>query len=591
MSYYVDFYQHIPIGIDVIDECDNDAIPVGIDVTEECDNDTVPVSIDVTEECDNDNIGIGIDIDSYSTQFFLRCPIGIDVTNPGYMPSMGGVEVIDSVPVVSLPEPSYEEHITKLYAGVRIVCPELGQTYSIPNADVLSLKVDWEKNAPISFSLRLKNFAREYTKNTGDFYDLITKGEWSALRGTRKYVYIRIASIDGYGNKTMKYFPQLVILGTNGDSEIEVQGVDRISYVLFKRKSWDAFCFRDSCVETDLYYGKVQNTLTVTASSGQNPFSENNSGYLFSIDRSKATLYSTMPSTEGVIIRYTLNGSTWENVIEFYLRGYIPQAATLSEDGTYLYLFANNKPTKKFIAATLHYMGNSDTYTEEATELIHSGKYVAPNLTLQYYDKYKGSRFSINASEAVENTDFTYESNTYKYILDSKYIPKTSSGQQSQETRASYPIASIFAVNPISSKALIRMILEKACNDIYDIIEVDEEIANNLMHRDFWIESTLQADGVTAISIIEEILQAIVGVWKIIPLEDKLIFQTQDAVLADELPTRCDFVTPEKLTRSINVSNNESNAINTVNVIRPSIIEKKYVEVLPSNVQGETTSG
>jgi hypothetical protein len=593
MSYYVDFSQHIPIGLNVTEECDNDNIGIGLNCTEECDNDNIGIGLNCTEECDNDNIGIGLDVDTYNSMFFLRCPIGLDVTNPGYFPSMEGTEIASGVPVTSIPEPTYYEQITKLYAGVKLTCPELGTSYYIPNEDVLGVTLEWKKNAPISFSLQLRNHDRRYTKHSGTYYDLITKGEWSALRETRKYLTISISTIDGYGNQEIKRFPELVIIGVSGDLTLNIQGIDRISNLLYKtKKSWDAFCFRDSLVETNLSFGTVTNNITVTSSSGQNPFSENNTGYLFSIDKTKATTYSSMKSTDGVVIKYQLDDNdNWINVTEFYLGGYIPQAATLSEDGTYLFLFANNLPTKKFIAATLHYEGNSNTYTEQASALIHSGHYISPNLTLQYYNKFKGSRVTINGAEALEGTDFNYDSSIKHYILDSKYIPKTSESSGGSETPASYPIASIFAVNPITSKDLIKLIFEKAAFDTYDNIDVDYTIPCNLMHRNFWIEATLQADGVTPISLIEQILQAIVAVWKIIPDGDRVIFQTQDAVLADEMPTKSDFILPEKLTRDINITDNESNAINTINVIRPSIIEKKYVEVLPANVQGEYNEG
>lgn len=470
MAYFVGLIENIPFGVDVTDEVDNDNIPLSINVTDEVDSGVnIPISINVTDEVDNDSIPIGVDVDVMYKNVFGRCPIGVDVVPLNYFNSMDGITAIDGVPITSIPAPTYYEQVTKLYGGVKIVCPELGQTYYVPCKDLLDLKVEWEKNNPIRFSMELNNFERDYTKNSGNFWDLFTKGEWSALRKTRKYVYASIMTVDGYGNKVIKHFPKLVITGVTGDLRLTIQGIDRITSLIYRKKSWDAFCGRDMCSQ--------------------------------------------------------IGGG---------------------------------------------YQSSSESSSVDEVSKVTTGIFKAVNLTNQYYNKFKNSRFLINYIEAVLGVNFTYDDTEKTYTL-------------MQEKPESY---SVVAINPMSAKKLIKTVLERSAEEVYDLLDIKDEIPCNIMSRDYWIENTIQTNNNTAIDIIEEILQAIVGVWKIVPTDTDLIFQTQNAVLADEISSTCDFVIPEKLTRSVNITDNGSNIINTINVIRPAIVETSYKEVIPSATSG-----
>jgi len=169
-----------------------------------------------------------------------------ELINNNYFPSM----IPDSNNEPSS-EPIGDEFRGHMYFKASIVCPELGTEYEIPPQDLLGpLEISDGNNTPIKWGFRLLNNEMQYTKNTGDFADLITEGYISYLRDTTKFIKLEVLSVCGevYEIETFPYLViKKVIPGARGDVILNLSGTDFFSECLYQSKDWPSYVIEVSC--------------------------------------------------------------------------------------------------------------------------------------------------------------------------------------------------------------------------------------------------------------------------------------------------------------------------------------------------------
>ena len=147
-------------------------------------------------------------------------------------------------------EPTGEEFRGYMRYRASVVCPELGTEYDIPPEDLLGpLAIEDGQNSEIKFGFSLLNKDKKYSKNSGDFQDLITEGYISFVRNTTKFIKLHALSICGEEYK-IERFPGLVIKSiqpAQGGLVLRISGRDFLSDVLLRSKDWPAIITEVSC--------------------------------------------------------------------------------------------------------------------------------------------------------------------------------------------------------------------------------------------------------------------------------------------------------------------------------------------------------
>lgn len=139
-----------------------------------------------------------------------------------------------------------------------------------------------------------------------------------------------------------------------------------------------------------------------------------------------------------------------------------------------------------------------------------------------------------------------------------------------------YPVV---LVNPLYAKFVIQDICEKAIDEQTTGI-TKEYFDVNLNFTDFQLFSEIFIQNIELIQAIEQILEVVPGEWIIEPVGDKLSFCCYETVIDNAFPKVPDFYFPETLLRSYpNVQKSQSQRINTINVIRPSVLRTAYKQI------------
>lgn len=557
------------------------------------------ISADISKYVELKDIKISSEIKSlYASQYFFgRCPIVGSITQLNYFNSMEGN---DNNTV--LEAPLLEEYNAKFYWRAWVVCPELGATYEIPAADIGEPFIEWELNAPLTFGFTLKNFDRKYTDPDNTTWgDIFTKDHWSALRQTRKFIKIGLLSICGEQQEYL-YFPELVIKEVTGELVLSVSGIDKISDLLYRVKDWDSFCFEDICVKVDSADAPVWrantsynvgdlvswNTFTGYTVQGDIDYIDTFAGnghvyenYKFEFTSSEATLTIKKTKTSngvpiaekdqvsrvnvikngGVIFRCKTAGTTGATEPAVWPYGFLLPGAS------YRYFF---NPLLGFVSAEQRaaiskiFPSGYGEVTDgscvwEAVRSKAFNMYTPVNLTHTRYNPACGSEIRVNNIVKTEITDFTYSENA-------RCISFVKTFEDENFT--------VLFRNPMTAKQIIAKVLDDAITEIYGNLGINEQIPAVYNFKDFKCFTEIQVQNIEAMDIVKQVLESFCGEFLIFPLnENSISIIFRDAVLVDEIPSRADFVRHENLIRNRSISDSSTNAINTINVIRPARVQ------------------
>lgn len=526
---------------------------------------------------------------------FGRCAGSYRITQLNYFNSMEGNS---GNTVITLP--LLEEYNAKHYWRAWVVCPELGATYEIPASDITEPFAEWGLNSPITFGFTLKNFDRKYTDpNNETWGDIITKDHWSAIRKTRKFIKLGLMSVCGE-QKEYLYFPELVIKEVTGDIILNVSGMDKISDLLCRTKDWDSFCFEDICVKIDTLDAPVwkantaysvgdlvsYNTFTgytiqgdidyIDTIAGNGHVYENHkfeitsSSVVWTVKKIKYSngipipeknqvSYTRTVGLSGFLFRCKTAGTTGAAEPSAWPIGFLFTTSAYQKPLLFEYTTATQRAALSVIFTSSYGSITDGSCVWEVVNSKYFNAYAPINLTYPYYNAASGSEIRVNNILKTEGVDFTYSENSrnisfFKAFEDEGFT--------------------VLFRNPMSAKQIIAKVLDDSVTDIYDTINISDQIPAVYNFKDFKCFTEIQVQNIEAMDVIRQVLESFCGEFLIMPLnENKLCIVFRDAVLDDELPARADFVRHENLVRGRSISESSTDAINTINVIRPARVQ------------------
>jgi len=203
-----------------------------------------------------------------------------------------------------------------------------------------------------------------------------------------------------------------------------------------------------------------------------------------------------------------------------------------------------------------------------ATAPLNTGRHFIANSLTITEARYGITKVFVNALD---------QENNYKLDKNTKILELTDT-KWSQGVSDKFPV---LIQNPYTAQWLINDIAKKVI-DSQNTKVARDYFPIKCKFTDFNLYTEFNFQDAEPIKTIEEICQAVPAYWVIIPLDaDRLSLEIRPMLLEEEYPENADFFLPESLTRGdIDVSDNDVDRINTVNVVKLIKVATYYEEVV-----------